>query len=114
MLRSGRIAGLREHRGEVVCPAQWEPVIDPAERDRVLARMAERVAIGRRAPRRYVLSGLLRCGKCGGKLYASRRGTSRRYVCPDHGGCEPVTRGTPSHPRPSPWDQTARTFAGEA
>jgi site-specific DNA recombinase len=94
LLRSGRIAGLREHLGEVVGPAQWPAIIDPADRDRVLARMAERVASGRRTPRRYVLSGLLRCGKCGGKLYASPRETSRRYVClkgPDHGGCGRLT-----------------------
>jgi hypothetical protein len=29
----------------------------------VLARMAERALSGRRTPRRYVLSGLLRCGR---------------------------------------------------
>ncbi|WP_369253327.1 recombinase family protein [Geodermatophilus amargosae] len=94
LLRSGRIAGLREHRGEVVGPAQWAPIISPADRDRILARMAEQVRSGRRTPRRYVLSGLLRCGKCGGKLYASPREHSRRYVClkgPDHGGCGRLT-----------------------
>ncbi|WP_164701262.1 recombinase family protein [Modestobacter sp. KNN46-3] len=48
LLRSGRIAGLREHLGEVVGPAQWQAIIDPADRDRVLAHMAERVASGRR------------------------------------------------------------------
>lgn len=94
LLRSGRIAGLREHLGEVVGPAQWPAIIDRADRERVLARMAERVASGRRTPRRYVLSGLLRCGRCGGKLYASPRANSRRYVClrgPDHGGCGRLT-----------------------
>jgi site-specific DNA recombinase len=94
LLRSGRIAGLREHRGEVVGPAQWQPIIAPADRDRVLARMAEQTASGRRTPRRYVLSGLLRCGRCDGKLYASPRENSRRYVClrgPDHGGCGRLT-----------------------
>ena len=94
LLRSGRIAGLREHRGEVVGPAQWEAIISPADRDRVLARMAEQTASGRRSPRRYVLSGLLRCGKCGGKLYASPRENSRRYVCltgPDQRGCGRLT-----------------------
>jgi DNA invertase Pin-like site-specific DNA recombinase len=94
LLRSGRIAGLREHRGEVVGPAQWDAIITPAERDRILARMSESALSGRRTPRRYVLSGLLRCGKCGGKLFASPRENSRRYVClngPDHGGCGRLT-----------------------
>ncbi|WNV75919.1 zinc ribbon domain-containing protein [Geodermatophilus sp. DSM 44513] len=69
-------------------------IITPAERDRVLARMAEQTISGRRTPRRYVLSGLLRCGRCGGKLFASPRENSRRYVClsgPDHGGCGRLT-----------------------
>lgn len=94
LLRSGRIAGLREHRGEVVGPAQWQAIISPADRDRVLARMTERATSGRRTPRRYVLSGLLRCGRCGGKLFASPREASRRYVClpgPDHRGCGRLT-----------------------
>ena len=49
---------------------------------------------GRRAPRRYALSGLLRCGKCGNTLYSAARQTTRRYVClsgPDHGGCGRLT-----------------------
>ncbi|MGE0794638.1 MAG: recombinase family protein [Acidimicrobiia bacterium] len=94
MLRSGRIAGLREHRGEVVGPAVWEPIISPADRDRVLARMEERALARRRAPRSYLLTGLLRCGRCGNKLFSSRRETTRRYVCasgPDHGGCGRMT-----------------------
>jgi hypothetical protein len=66
-----------------------EAIITPADRERVLARMAEQAVTGRRSPRRYLLSGLLRCGRCGGKLFSSPRGESRRYVCvsgPDHGG----------------------------
>lgn len=41
-------------------------------------------------PRRYLLSGLLRCGKCQHTLYRAAREDVRRYVCssgPDHGGC---------------------------
>jgi DNA invertase Pin-like site-specific DNA recombinase len=95
MLRSPRIAGLREHRGEVVGPAVWPAIITVEERDRVLARMATKATSGRRAPRRYLLSGLARCGKCGKTLYSSARRErsgkeTRRYVClsgPDHGGC---------------------------
>jgi site-specific DNA recombinase len=94
LLSGGRIAGLRRHRGEIVGPGTWEGIITPAERERVLARMAEQATSGRRSPRRYLLSGLLRCGRCGSKLYASPRANSRRYVClsgPDHGGCGRLT-----------------------
>lgn len=94
LLASGRIAGLREHRGAVVAPAAWKGIISEDDRRRVLARIAERKASGRRTPQRYLLSGLLRCGKCSGMLFSSPRASTRRYVClsgPDHGGCGRLT-----------------------
>ncbi len=51
---------------------------------------SEQKTSGRRSPRRYLLSGLLRCGKCQHTLYSAAREDVRRYVCssgPDHGGC---------------------------
>ncbi|MDD9206752.1 recombinase family protein [Georgenia sp. 10Sc9-8] len=94
MLMSGRIAGLREYRGQVVGEAAWPAIITPEQRRQVLARFAEKKATGRRAPRRYLLSGLLRCQRCGGRLYSNPRGDKRRYVClngPDHRGCGRLT-----------------------
>lgn len=99
ILLSGRIAGLREHHGEVVGEAAWEPIITMEQRERILATFASRKRTGRRAPQRYLLSGLLRCGKCDGRLYSAARqtrsgGVERRYVCssgPDHGGCGRLT-----------------------
>ncbi len=94
LISSGRVAGLREHRGAVVGPAVWQAIVSPDDRDRVLARMAASTAAGTRSPRRYLLTGLLRCGKCGNKLFSSPRKDSRRYVCssgPDHGGCGRLT-----------------------
>jgi DNA invertase Pin-like site-specific DNA recombinase len=94
MLTSGRIAGLRRHRGQIIGRASWPAIISPHDRDRVLARIAEMGASRQRTPHRYLLSGLLRCGRCGGTLFASRRATTRRYVClsgPDHGGCGRIT-----------------------
>lgn len=99
VLRSPRIAGLREYRGEIVGEAVWEPIITPPEREKVLARMAERATSNKRTPQRYLLSGLARCGKCGGTLYSAARTEAagkrtRRYVCqsgPDHLGCGKLT-----------------------
>jgi len=94
LLASPRNAGLRQHRGEVICAAVWEPIISPQTRDRIVARQLDRAVTGRRSPRRYLLSGLLRCGRCDTKLYSSARQSSRRYVClsgPDHGGCGRLT-----------------------
>jgi site-specific DNA recombinase len=94
ILASGRIAGLREHRGSVVGPAAWPAIISVEQRDRILARFAANARSGRRGPRRYLLSGLLRCGRCDNRLFSSARRTERRYVClsgPDHGGCGHLT-----------------------
>lgn len=94
LISSGRIAGLRTHRGQIVGPAIWKPIITEAKRDRVLALMDHRAHSGRRTPRTYLLTGLLRCGKCDGRLYSAARVDRRRYVCmsgPDHGGCGKLT-----------------------
>ena len=90
LLASGRIAGLRDHQGQVIGPAVWEAIITEQIRARILSRMAEQTSSGRRSPRRYLLSGLLRCHKCQHTLYSAAREDVRRYVCssgPDHGGC---------------------------
>lgn len=100
IVTSGRIAGLRTHHGEVIGPGVWPAIITPAERDRVLARFAEKARSGRRAPRTYLLSGMLRCGRCEHRLLSAARyernprHAVRRYVCqsgPDQGGCGRLT-----------------------
>ncbi len=95
ILMSARIAGLRVHRGEVVGPAVWKPIITEQARQRVLARFEQQTTTKRRAPRSYLLTGMLRCGRCGNNLFSSRRNQdTRRYVClsgPDHGGCGRLT-----------------------
>lgn len=81
MLRSPRLAGLREHRGEIVGEAVWPAIVDPAKHERLRAMMD-----ARRAPERegkYLLTGMLRCAKCGERLYVRRRSVDRvrRYGC---------------------------------
>lgn len=94
ILRSGRIAGIRDHHGEPAGPAAWPAIISESKHHQILAMFESKKRSGRRAARRYLLSGMLRCGKCGTRLYSSVRGDSRRYVClsgPDHGGCGRLT-----------------------
>jgi len=93
-LQSPRIAGLREHLGEVVGPAVWEPIITPLKRQQLLAEFERRKVSGSSPNRSYLLTGLIRCSLCKGLLYSARRATTRRYVCqsgPDHGGCGRIT-----------------------
>jgi len=94
VISSPRVAGLRDHRGEIVRRGVWKPIISQADRDRILAMYETKKTSGRRPPRRYLLSGLLRCSLCDHTLYAAAREGTRRYVCssgPDHGGCGKIT-----------------------
>ena len=94
MLKSPRIAGLRSHNGIVVGDAMWPAIITPEQHRQIVAMYGRKTPNGKRSPRRYLLSGMLRCGKCGNKLFSSARRDTRRYVCmsgPDHGGCGRLT-----------------------
>lgn len=93
-LTNPRIAGLRAHNGEIVATAVWPAIITVAQHEQLVAAFTRKSQSNRRAPRRYLLSGMLRCGRCGNKLFSSARRDSRRYVCssgPDHGGCGHLT-----------------------
>jgi hypothetical protein len=82
MLLSGRIAGLREYRGEVIADAVWPPIISRDEHERLVALLTGPSRKVQRPPRRYLLTGLLRCGVCGHRLGARPRSDgTRRYLC---------------------------------
>jgi site-specific DNA recombinase len=98
IVSSPRIAGLRVHRTQIVGPGVWDPIITPTQREEVLAALASRAWKRKRSPRTYLLSGMLRCGRCDTRLFSAARhqpaGVRRRYVCssgPDHGGCGRLT-----------------------
>ncbi len=93
MLRSPRIAGLRQHQGEVVGEAVWEAIISPADRLRVIAEL-DNPSRTPGPPRSYLLTGgIAVCGRdgCGVGLVARPRADRKRqYVCAksnDHDGC---------------------------
>jgi site-specific DNA recombinase len=84
VLISPRIAGLREHNGEVVGKAVWPAIIDRATHDRLVGLLSnpERRPANFGRPRVHPLAGLLYCGSCGGPLvtYLQPR-QSRGYGC---------------------------------
>ena len=84
VLMSPRIAGLKDHRGEIVGEATWPAIIDRATHDRLVGLLGnpERRPANYGRPRVYPLAGLLRCGSCGGKLitYLQPR-QGRGYGC---------------------------------
>jgi site-specific DNA recombinase len=66
IVRRERIAARRVHRGVVVGPAAWEPILDDDTFDAVVSLLndpARRTNKIGAAPR-YLLSGLIVCGKC--------------------------------------------------
>ena len=93
LLKSPRLAGLREHRGEVVGPAAWPAILTQHQYEQITHRFAQSAANRTRSPRRYLLSGKVFCGACGAKMVSSPDGDRRRYGCrkgPDFGGCNKV------------------------
>jgi site-specific DNA recombinase len=84
VLISPRIAGLREHNGEVVGEAAWPAIIDHATHDRLVGLLDDpsrrRENFGR--PRMHPLVGLVYCASCGGRMttaIAPKQG--RGYGC---------------------------------
>jgi hypothetical protein len=89
MMRSGRISGRREHRGEITAAGGWPAIISPTDSDR-LRTIHDTQRHRRYASRRYLLSGgIARCGNCGAALVARPKQDGRRgYFCATiHGGC---------------------------
>lgn len=79
LLVSPRLAGLRVHHGQVVAQGAWAPILTRDEHDLLCASLAVRTARGRKPA--SLLSGLLICGRCGGRLTHDTPKGTRRYVC---------------------------------
>ena len=91
MLRSARISGQREHKGEIVAPAEWPAIISPAETTRIRGLLSDPDRRTNKVARRYLLVRLLRCGLCGETLVSRpKQGGARAYQCvkgPGFSGC---------------------------
>jgi hypothetical protein len=94
LLLNPALAGLRQHRGEVIGDGAWEPLISRAEHERLLAHFGDKQARRRHGRgRKFLLSGgLLICAECKRELYSGRRGNGVAvYVCrTDAAGCGKV------------------------
>lgn len=74
VLRSGRVAGLREYHGEVVAIAEWPAILDRDTWEQICALLNDPARRrGGYLARKYLLTGFIRCGKCGGPMYARPR-----------------------------------------
>lgn len=81
MMKSPRLAGWRIHQGTIATGkdgqpvrGQWEPVLDQATFDAVVAALSpdeSRSRVPRKNARHYLLTGTLRCGVCGAVMYGN-------------------------------------------
>src|SRR5262249_33230793 len=85
MLTNPAYAGLRVYRGEVIGDAGWEPILDRRPFDALMAKFEPRR--GRRGGDvRHLLSGIARCGRCGGPMYVGHDRGRLVYTCGTHPG----------------------------
>ncbi len=87
LMRRPRLAGLLEHHGRIVGPAAWDAILERDVWESVVAALSGKAKILGFTPandRRYLLSGIARCGTCGEPL-AIRYNTRFVHPCP---GCD--------------------------
>lgn len=90
MILAARMAGLREHHGKVVAEAVWPAIIDRSTHERLRTLLTDPSRFtGVHGHTRYLLTGLLICGRCGEKLRPARSAAVQRFGCRPRGdgGC---------------------------
>jgi site-specific DNA recombinase len=86
LLMNPRYAALKVHQGKVVGPGDWEPLIDEETHRGTVAFLSDpsRV-ICTSCEKKYIGSGVYRCGVCGGPMRhavpGGPRAGGRRYEC---------------------------------
>lgn len=95
-LRSPRNAGLRAYDGKIIGVGTWPPLVD-ADTWRAAQAVLDDPARkpGPKTCRRNLLTGLLRCGKCGGAMRGYLHPTAApKYSCRECFGCSIVKAET--------------------
>jgi site-specific DNA recombinase len=91
MLRSGRIAGLREHQRKVVGPAVWPGIITVEEHQQLRAVLDAKTRAPGSRVRMHYLTGFVFCSACvdkGVKMRPCPQAGKLKYKCStDIGGC---------------------------
>lgn len=88
VLSSPRYMGKRAHKGEIVANALWPALVREETWRAAQAILARRAGQQTPSAAKYMLSGIGRCGVCGGKIHAgatARRGV-RGYRCAESTG----------------------------
>jgi DNA invertase Pin-like site-specific DNA recombinase len=91
--RNAHYAGQRVHRGQVVGDADWPPLV-ATDLHRAAVARTDRNGHGRPAPSsgaKYLLSGVLICGRCGAPLWWGHDRGRPLYTCRTRGWIDPAT-----------------------
>jgi hypothetical protein len=80
ILLSPRVAGLRQHRGEVLHTAEWQPVIDRRAWEYLRAVLLDPARRKGGRPTTYMLRNLLWCS-CGSRMYGRVKDGRPVYTC---------------------------------
>jgi DNA invertase Pin-like site-specific DNA recombinase len=88
LLVNPRYAGINVHKGKVVGPGTWEPIIDVDTHHGLVAYLTDPSrAICTSFEKKYMGSGVYRCGVCGGLMRhavpGGKKPGGRRYECRD-------------------------------
>ncbi|MDD9207132.1 recombinase family protein, partial [Georgenia sp. 10Sc9-8] len=81
LLTNPRIIGMRTHGDAAPVKAVWEPIIDPTDGERLRLLLLDPARRTNRTARRYLLSGMARCGLCGEVLVSHPKRDVRKYEC---------------------------------
>lgn len=89
MLHNKRYAGIRSYNGEDF-PAQWPAIFDKPTWEKLQLAFLLRQT-DKPIARKYLLTGLIYCGKCGARMHGAtrdngKRGSWRTYICPASDG----------------------------
>ena len=80
MVSNPRNAGLRAYKGEIVGPAAWEPIVSEDDWRAAVAALQLR-ARPKKGGSISMLTGLVRCGRCGEQMYRTGADTRAEYRC---------------------------------
>lgn len=82
ILESPTYAALRVHKGDVVGDATWEPIITREDHQRLLALFSDPTRLTHRGSEpKWLLTGVARCGVCGGQITRQKNRGFDAYLC---------------------------------
>jgi site-specific DNA recombinase len=90
ILRNPRVAGLSTYYGEIVGKGAWPRILTSRQSDQLRALLSDPERRTRESAHIvFLMTGLLRCGRCGERMKVSRNAKKRSYSC----ARQPGTRG---------------------